>query len=369
MQMALISVAVVMLGLHVFSCLIVAIRLCRPAPKPVPRQDAPCITLLRPVCGLDPQDAETLGSSFALDYPAFEVIFCAADGNDPVVPVVQALIAVHPAITARLLVGDDRLTNNPKLNNLAKGWHSARGGVIVMADSNLLLPRDYLWQLLAARVALVSSPPIGVRPAGVWAELECAFLNSNQARLQLVADEIGQGFAQGKTLMWERDFLNHAGGLAALGQRLAEDVAATRLVRKAGLRVALSRQPFAQPIGRRSFAQVWARQLRWSKVRREGFPKIFLAEPLNGAVMALLLAACAGGYPAALGVAAVWYGAEIMLALSVGWARPGLGLLMLPVRDVLIPLLWLATFKNAAFEWRGNAMAPGELAPLTGAQP
>ncbi len=266
--------------------------------------------------------------ALALDYPRFEVLFCVADGNDPVVGVVQALIAAHPEVSARLLVGEDRVSANPKLNNLEKGWQAARGEVIVMADSNLLLPRDYLWQLLAVRgaeVGLVSSPPVGIRPDGAWAELECAFLNSNQARVQLLADTLGFGFAQGKTLMWERAFLEARGGLAALGQRLAEDVAATRLVRGAGKRVALARRPFGQPIGRRSLGQVWARQLRWAKVRREGFPGLFAGEVLNGSVVALLAAGFGGGPVLLAGVAVVWYGAEAGLALGCGWLRAGAG--------------------------------------------
>ena len=367
MEQVLVGLAGLLLGLHLLSCGIVAWRLRRPAP---PRPDvAPFITLLRPVCGLDPLDPETLGSSFALDYPAFEVLFCVADAEDPVVPLVRDLIAAHPGVAARLLVGDARVSANPKLNNLEKGWQAAQGALVVMADSNLLLPRDYLWQSLAARgpgVGLVSSPPVGVRPEGAWADLECAFLNSNQARVQLLADSLGFGFAQGKTLMWERDFLSSRGGLAALGQRLAEDVASTRLVRAAGKRVALTQSPFAQPIGQRSLRQVWARQLRWAKVRREGFPLLFPGEVLNGSLVALLAALAGGGAGFAAGMAVLWYGAEAALALAFGWVRSGRGLLMLPLRDLMLPALWVASYGNTTFEWRGNAMAPGALRKMAG---
>ncbi len=367
MELALILIAAGLFAVHVLSCVAVGWRLGRPLPaRP---EGAPHITLLRPVCGLDPLDAETLGSSFALDYPAFEVIFCVADGDDPVVPLVRRLIAAHPDVSARLLVGDAAVSANPKLNNLEKGWQAARGPLVVMADSNLLLPRDYLWQLLAARgpdVGLVSSPPVGVRPAGAWAELECAFLNSNQARVQLLADMLGFGFAHGKTLMWERAFLEARGGLAALGQRLAEDVASTRLVRGAGKRVALTQRPFAQPIGRRSLAQVWSRQLRWAKVRREGFPLLFPGEVLNGSLVALAAAFAAGGPGLAAALAVCWYGVEAALALACGWVRPGRGLLMLPLRDLMLPVLWVASYGNTRFEWRGNAMAPGALQKTTG---
>ncbi|MEO1952356.1 MAG: ceramide glucosyltransferase, partial [Thioclava sp.] len=57
-------------------------------PKPVP-DDLPFIALMRPVCGVDPFDAETLGSSFNLDYPNYEVIFCAPSGRDPACALVR----------------------------------------------------------------------------------------------------------------------------------------------------------------------------------------------------------------------------------------------------------------------------------------
>ena len=80
-----------------------------------------------------------LASTFALAYPHYEAIFCVASPADPVIPLVERLIAAHPAIPARLLVGDDRVCSNPKLNNLVKGWKSARYGWIIMADSNVLM--------------------------------------------------------------------------------------------------------------------------------------------------------------------------------------------------------------------------------------
>ena len=39
--------------------------------------------------------------------------------------IAQRLIAAHPEIPARLLVGADRISGNPKLNNLVKGWSAA----------------------------------------------------------------------------------------------------------------------------------------------------------------------------------------------------------------------------------------------------
>lgn len=356
------ALALGFLALHLASVAIVLRRLHRHLP--VWPGVAPAITLLRPVCGLDHFDAETLESSFLQEYPDFEVIFCAARADDPVVPVISALIDRYPHVRARLLIGEDRITANPKLNNMQKGWVAAQGDWVAMADANLLLPVDYLWQLVAARrdgVVLVTSPPLGIRAEGAWGDLECAFLNGNQARLQLLADELGHGFAQGKTLFWDRDFLNSRGGLTALGTFLAEDVASTKLVRDAGRKLILTPRLFAQPIGLRSFNAVWKRQLRWSKVRRDGFPLMFLAEPLNGGVIPLLLAGLAWGPLGMLALGWKWYGAELFLCWRAGWSLGRWSLPMMILRDLMIPALWLASFGKRGFDWRGNSMGQGQL--------
>ncbi len=358
MAALLLAFALAMTVAHVLSCLVVARRKRAPT-TPVDR--SVFVTLLRPVCGVDRFDEITLESSFRLDWPQYEVIFCAGGADDRAIPLVRALMARNKGIAARLLVGEDRVSNNPKLNNLVKGWRAAAGDRVVMADANLLLPPDYIDRLMSVATAdagLVSSPPIGTEAQGIWGELEAAFLNGNQARLQLVADDLGLGFAQGKTLMWSRDFLEAQGGLRALGRNLAEDVAATKLVRAAGRRVRLSHLPFAQPIGRRDLRAVLARQLRWSKVRREGFGFLFLTELLNGALLPVLASTLAAGPWGGAVVALAYCGSELMLCRKMGWPIGALSLPAMMLRDAMIPVIWFATFRGRGIIWRGTSMAP-----------
>ncbi|HXE27235.1 MAG TPA: hypothetical protein VN656_01910, partial [Stellaceae bacterium] len=72
------------------------VRLRRRA-MPVPA-DAPPVTIVRPVCGIEAFSRETLGSSFALDYPNYELLFCVARADDPVTAIVYRLIDAHPEI-------------------------------------------------------------------------------------------------------------------------------------------------------------------------------------------------------------------------------------------------------------------------------
>ncbi len=65
---------------------------------------------MRPLCGIDNYAADTLRSTFELDYPHCEILFCVASAKDPVLPLVRGLIAEHPGARAKLLIGDDRVS-------------------------------------------------------------------------------------------------------------------------------------------------------------------------------------------------------------------------------------------------------------------
>src|SRR5262249_10906677 len=209
--------------------------------------DVAGVSLVRPVCGLENHIEDTLGSGFELDYPRYEIIFCAAAANDPAVPLVKRLIAAYPHVPARLLIGNEAISENPKLNNVCKGWRVAAYDWVVMADSNVLMPPDYIERLLAGGGpdgGVVSGPRVGCRPRGFWAELECAFLNTYQVRWQYAAAGVGIGFAQGKSMLYRRSQIERAGGLRLLATEPAEDAATTKLVRGLGLRICLVDAPF-----------------------------------------------------------------------------------------------------------------------------
>src|SRR4029453_9470744 len=70
-------------------------------------QHAPLVSLIRPVCGLENFSEQTLGSAFRLDYPNYEIIFCAEQDSDAVVPVVNRLIAAHPEARPQRIIAKD----------------------------------------------------------------------------------------------------------------------------------------------------------------------------------------------------------------------------------------------------------------------
>jgi ceramide glucosyltransferase len=328
---------------------------------PVPR---PPVTLIRPICGLENNLERCLASSFHLDWPVYEILFCVARADDPAVSVARRLMAEHPHVPARLLVGEDVFSANPKLNNVVKGWRSARHDWIVMTDSNVLMPSDNIETMMGRwddQTGLVCSPPAGTEPENFGAFLESAWLDSFQARWQLLADACGFGFAQGKSMLFNRQLIARLGGFERLGEEVAEDAAATLLIRHAGLKVRLVHEPFPQPLGKRQVKAVWKRQLRWARLRRASFPLYFLPEIFTGAILpttAVIALAATGLLPlvAPFVYLTAWYSAELLMSRAFGWPTGWRIIPAMVIRDLLLPVLFVAAWFGSGFEWRGNAM-------------
>ncbi len=363
MFIALALAAGFFLLLQLVTCLIAGWR-CRPRPPaPAGGTDAPAVTVVRPLCGIEAFSAQTLEAAFAVDYPRFELLFCVARADDPVVAMVQAAMAAHPAVPARLLVGDDPISINPKLNNMVKGWREASSPWVAFIDSNVLMPPGFVARLVAtwrSDTGAVSAPPVGCFAEGLWSHLECAFLNTYEARWQYVVDALGMGFAQGKTLFYRRADLDRS-GLRELASDPAEDAATTKMVRRMGLRVRLA-PPSPQPLGRRTLADVWGRQLRWARLRRMTFLAEFLPEIISGSAVPV---ACIGVAAYGLGwsvsaaivaFAAVWWSAEIALAAVCRWPLTWQTPLALLMRDLLAPVIWVGAFTGRSFTWKGTAV-------------
>jgi ceramide glucosyltransferase len=327
-------------GMHGLSVALAA-RRCRrrSGPSMPPPKDAKSVTIVQPLCGVETFSRETLRSIFALDYPSYEIIFCLASGDDPIAPLVRGAIAANPHRPARLLIGDDRISANPKLNNVVKGWKAAR----------------YDW-------VIVCAPPIGSRPESFAAEIECAFLNTYQARWQYAGESCGYGFAQGKTMLWRREILEAGGSIEALAAEIAEDAAATKLIRRQGFNAHLVDRPFQQPLGKRRLRDVWSRQLRWARLRRATFPFFFAPEIFTTSLLTFIAAAVAApefGIDPIVGAvlaAAFCYSAEAILALVAGWPLSWRSPAAWLARDVLLPFLWARGWSGRNVMWRGNAM-------------
>ena len=358
------SLSAAILGANIASILLASSRLRRRGRLAVPAT-ARAVSIVIPVRGIEAFTPETLDCAFALDWPDYELVFCVAQADDPVAGAVRAAMARHPDVSASLLCGDDRISANPKLNNCVKGWDAARHEWVSLADSNVLMPPDYIQQMMAAwrpDTGLVCSTPIGSRPRGFWAVVECAFLNTLQARWQYAGEALGMGFAQGKSMLWYKPLLDANGGIRALAAEIAEDAASTKLVNGLGLNVNLVASPFEQPLGPRRFQDIWSRQARWARLRRVTFPAYFALEAFIGIALPMGLALAAAdefgtSLPAtAAAILLASYLPEWALAASKGWYASWRLLPAMLVRDFILPAVWLRGWMSGTIDWRGNAM-------------
>ncbi|MCC6734894.1 MAG: glycosyltransferase [Bauldia sp.] len=358
-----IFLAVAGLFVHVGSVLIVAVRVNRRNP-PLAHGFRPKVSLVRPVCGVEYRIEDEIASSFGLSWQNLEIVFCVEDEDDPIVPIVRRQIAAHPKADARLVIGRDIVGANPKLNNVIKGWRDSTGEYVIISDSNALLPRSYVEDLLSRwqeDTGVASHAAIMIDPASFAAEIECAFLNTYQGRWALAGDSIGRRYALGKTLMWQRRTLDALGGPAVLAREAAEDIASTKVLRGTGLRPRLARKPLPQIIGPRKLAVVWQRQVRWARLRRAGLGGIYGVEALSNAVLPFASMAVLAGlgvvpWLAVLAYVAAWYLAEAGLAAAARWPLSWRMPLAWMIRDVAAPILWFLGWGNR-FEWRGVEMS------------
>src|SRR5712671_4959011 len=64
----------------------------------------PPVSILKPLCGLDPHGYESLRSHCRQDYPQYEIIFGVSTSDDPAAAAVERLIREFPNLPMRLVI-------------------------------------------------------------------------------------------------------------------------------------------------------------------------------------------------------------------------------------------------------------------------
>src|ERR1700730_15747998 len=77
-------------AIHVTSIVIAIRRFRQSSRRAAPAILYPPVSLVRPLCEIDNYAADTLRSTFELDYPHYEILFCVASAKDPVLPLVRS---------------------------------------------------------------------------------------------------------------------------------------------------------------------------------------------------------------------------------------------------------------------------------------
>jgi ceramide glucosyltransferase len=335
---------------------------------PAAPSESPAVTILKPLCGEDPDLYENLASFCRQDYACWQVVFGVQDTRDPAIAVVRRLMADFPGADLALVVESGRTCGNLKVANLLNMLPSARHDIIVVADSDMRVAPDYLASitapLLHADVGLVTCLYRGLPAAGGWwSSLAALHINHGFVPQALVAESLGaQDGCFGATLALRRETLVAIGGFAAVADALADDHALGAAVRRRGLKVELSPYIVDNIVSEPSLPALFRHELRWARTIRLIAPAGFLGSVVTQPMVLALagLAAGAGVVPGLAALAASLLCRAIMVRMVDGALRlPRTPLWLLPPRDLLSFAVFVASFFTRTVAWRDRTFRIG----------
>ena len=349
---------------------------------------APPISILKPLRGADARMYECFRSHCLQDYPEFEILFGVAEPGDPAVAEVERLQREFPSQAIHLVVCPEVLGMNRKVSTLVQLLPRARYDLLLINDSDILVPPDYLRKIARSFRPRTASDPDGKITAGLTGMVTALYraaANSNRAaagssgrtlasRLEAltIATDFAGGvlsayalesklsFGLGSTLAVRREALEAIGGLRPLLDCLADDYELGRRVASAGFDVVLAPLVVETALPAARFEDMFRHQLRWARTIRDRRPLGYVGFGITHVVSwALLACLCSGLSDWSLGLLAVSgflrFAVAATLCTSVLRDRAAdLDLWLLPLRDVFAMLLWITSFAGTTVEWRGE---------------
>ena len=363
------SAFIVALGLLFALLMALAQRGLLRAPAPPPPAHFPPVSILKPLKGVDADLKENLRSIFRIDYPNFEIVLGTEDPSDPALALAQRVAGEFPHVRAIVLSSGTAVGYNPKVNNLANLALRASHPLLLISDSNIRVPADYLKDLVAHREraggGLVWSLFRGVNGGGLGGMLESLQLNvAVMGGVSALMRMLKVPCAVGKSMLLHRDELEAIGGFRFLGQFLAEDQVCAEELARLGMPVVVTGHVIDNVLGRKTYREFAGRHLRWSRLRRRVSLGGYLGEVLLNPVFLAFLSMLALGTADSAIVAGLSLVAMTILNRSTerllgvrrpAWAYPLLELALSTSRGVL----WFVALAAGTVNWRGNVLALG----------
>jgi ceramide glucosyltransferase len=319
----------------------------------------PPVSILKPVRGLDFEARENFISHLEQDYPDFEVLFGVTDADEPAVPLIRELQRTYGSSRVRLVIAPHEALN-PKAGLLDALAQRARHDVLVLTDSDVRLPPDGV----ARAVAPLADPAVGLvtllyrgdRVLSLAAAFEALGMEAEFLPGALVGKQIlKRPFALGPGNAVRRDALEAIGGFGAVAGYLADDYQLGFQIGATGRRVEIGNVVISAVLGPTSLRTWWRREVRWARTirmnRRKHYPGLQVTWSTPTALFAAVIF---GWWPALV--------ASLALRWFVGWQMTGwMGdralrrwLWLLPLRDLLTPLIWGAGLIGQQVSWRGR---------------
>jgi ceramide glucosyltransferase len=323
------------------------------------------VSLLKPFKGTDPGMYESLRSHCLQNYPEYEIIFGVSESDDPAIELITHLKEEFPERNIRLIYCEKVLGANVKVSNLAQMLPMARSGVLVINDSDIRVAPDYLQQVVPPltdpKVGLVTCLYRGIAAPTLGSKLESLGISTDFAPGVLTARSLENiRFGLGSTLAFRRSDLAKIGGFEALVDYLADDYQLGSRIAALGLEVKLSEVVVETYLPAYDLRGFIAHQLRWGRTIRDsrpwGYVGLLFTFGLPWALLALIASQGAIWSWALLGATGI---IRFCMALVVGrgvlrdrQVTRWMGLI--PLRDCIAALVWLASFVGHTIDWRGK---------------
>jgi ceramide glucosyltransferase len=336
----------------------------------------PPVSVLKPLCGLDPHGYESLRTHCIQDYPEYEIVFGVSAPNDPAVPAVEQLIREFPGIPIRLVVCPNVFGMNLKVSNLLQMLPEAGHQYIVINDSDIAVPPDYLRQVTAPledpSVGITTCLFRGISAGGIGSRLESMAIECDFIPGVLCAGQLEKGihFAMGSTMAFHREVLQRIGGLQTIADYLADDYELGYRVSNAGLRIELADCVVDHHLPQYSWIDFLQHQLRWARTVRSCRPGGYAGMIMTFAFLWSFLAVSAA--PSLAGLLFVFTSLALRISMMAASRRFVLArrpvlryVWLLPVHDFVAPVIWLLAYMGTRIVWRGNKfeLANGKLRP------
>ncbi|MDB5979796.1 MAG: hypothetical protein JWQ69_811 [Pseudomonas sp.] len=331
------------------------------------------VSVLKPLHGAEPRLYENLCSFCRQTHPNYQLIFGVREAQDPAIAVVHRLREEFPQLPIELVIDSQVQGSNLKVSNLLNMLPLACHDLWVLADSDISVPADYLSRVTAPladpKVGVVTCLYYGVARGGFWSRLGCLFIDDWFAPSVRLAHAFGSNrFAFGSTIALRRDTVQAIGGLEVLRDTLADDFWLGELTRQAGLRTVLSGLMVGTDVNETRLAALWSHELRWLRTIRAiapgGFVMSFVCFTWPVSLLGLALAPTMlnlwlVGVAAAARIAQFFFGRD-----PCAPATPWYGLLLTPIRDLLLLLEWAVALTGWRVKWRGQVLHARKDGPL-----
>lgn len=338
-----------------------------------PRQDktperAPAVTILKPLHGDEAGLFENLASFCEQQYPGLvQIIFGVHGRADPAVAVVERLRAIYPAQSIELVIDERAAGTNPKVANLINMSDRIAHDIIVLADSDIRVAPDYLSRLVSAldrqQGGAVTCPYYGIATDSLWSRLAQLHVESHFLPGVVLGSKLKLTWpCLGSTIALHRRSLEAIGGFQAIADCLADDYELGAAIAKRGEPVRLLPFAVGHVCDESSAAKLWQHELRWTlTIRTVNLPG-YCGWTVSHAFPLALIALCLGaGWPAIwLGIAALGCRAILLLAVEYGYGLPARSYWLIPLRDLLSFVVFVAGFAVKDVNWRGRRYSLSE---------